>query len=58
MLRYPDCVTPVMKYLTKDQQKVLCVVLLLLLIGLAVKTWRTAHPSHGAVVAQPANPER
>jgi hypothetical protein len=47
-----------MKYLTKDQQKVLCVVLLLLLIGLAVKTWRTAHPSHGAVVAQPANPER
>jgi hypothetical protein len=34
-----------MKYLTKEQQKVLCVILLLLLVGLAVKTWRTAHPS-------------
>jgi hypothetical protein len=33
-----------MKYLTKEQQKVLCVVVLLLLVGLAVKTWRTAHP--------------
>ena len=36
---------PAMKYLTKEQQKVLCVILLLLLTGLAVKTWRTAHPS-------------
>lgn len=35
---------PAMKYLTKEQQKVLCVILLLLLTGLAVKTWRTAHP--------------
>jgi len=34
-----------MKYLTKEQQKVLCVILLLLLTGLAVKTWRTAHPA-------------
>lgn len=33
-----------MKYLTKEQQKVLCVIVLLLLTGLAVKTWRTAHP--------------
>ena len=33
-----------MKYLTQEQQKVLCVILLLLLTGLAVKTWRTAHP--------------
>ena len=33
-----------MKYLTKEQQKVLCVILFLLLVGLAVKTWRTAHP--------------
>ena len=33
-----------MNYLTKEQQKVLCMVVLLLLIGLAVKTWRTAHP--------------
>ena len=33
-----------MKYLTEEQQKVLCVILILLLTGLAVKTWRTAHP--------------
>jgi hypothetical protein len=33
------------KYLTNDQQKVLGLVLLLLLTGLAVKTWRAAHPS-------------
>ncbi|HWN94702.1 MAG TPA: hypothetical protein VNT99_06705 [Methylomirabilota bacterium] len=33
-----------MKYLTNEQQKVLCVILFLLLVGLAVKTWRTAHP--------------
>jgi hypothetical protein len=32
------------KYLTKEQQTVLCVIILLLLTGLAVKTWRTAHP--------------
>ena len=31
--------------LTKQQQQVLCVVLTLLLIGWAVKAWRTAHPS-------------
>jgi hypothetical protein len=35
---------PTMKYLTKEQQKVLCVILFLLLTGLAVKTWRTTHP--------------
>ena len=34
-----------MNYLTKEQQKVLCVIVLLLLMGLAVKTWRIAHPS-------------
>ncbi len=33
-----------MKYLTKDQQTVLCVILFLLLTGLAVRTWRTTHP--------------
>ncbi|HTD66298.1 MAG TPA: hypothetical protein VK846_07190 [Candidatus Limnocylindria bacterium] len=38
-----------MKYLTKEQQLVLCVILLLLLTGLAVKTWRTAHPQKQAV---------
>jgi hypothetical protein len=37
-----------MKYLTKEQQKVLCVILFLLLVGLAVKTWRTAHPPQQA----------
>jgi hypothetical protein len=31
-------------YLTKQQQWVLCVVLGLLLLGWAVKAWRTAHP--------------
>lgn len=34
-----------MKHLTKEQQTVLCVVLFLLLTGLAVKTWRIKHPS-------------
>ena len=34
-----------MNYLTKEQQKVLCVIVLLLLMGLALKTWRIAHPS-------------
>jgi hypothetical protein len=33
-----------MNFLTKEQQKVLCVILFLLLTGLAVRTWRTAHP--------------
>jgi hypothetical protein len=42
---------PAMKYLTKEQQKVLCVILLLLLTGLAVKTWRIAHPSQQAAQA-------
>ena len=31
-----------------EQQKVLGVILLLLLTGLAVKTWRIAHPSRRA----------
>jgi len=30
--------------LTKQEQLVLCVVLSLLLVGWAVKAWRTAHP--------------
>jgi hypothetical protein len=46
-----------MKYLTKEQQKVLCVVLVLLLTGLAVKTWRTAHPPKFDAAAQPALPD-
>lgn len=31
-------------YLTAGQQKVLCVALFLLLVGLTVKVWRTRHP--------------
>jgi len=33
--------------LTKQELWVLCVVFSLLLVGLAVKTWREAHPSQG-----------
>jgi hypothetical protein len=40
--------------LTKQEQRVLCVVLGLLLLGWAVKTYRTAHPS--APVAQRVAP--
>lgn len=54
--RIPNCQRPTlqlshprqrhaMKHLTKEQQTVLCVVLFLLLTGLAVKTWRIKHPS-------------
>ena len=39
--------------LTKQQQLFLCVVLLLLLTGWAVKVWRTAHPPPAAVSAVP-----
>lgn len=38
-----------MKYLTREQQLVLGAILLLLLTGLAVKTWRTAHPQKQAI---------
>jgi hypothetical protein len=33
-----------MKWLTRQEQFVLCMVLALLLVGLAVKTYRTANP--------------
>ena len=42
-----------MKYLTKEQQIVLCVILLLLLTGLGVKTWRTARPTQALPSKQP-----
>ncbi len=42
-----------MKYLTKEQQTVLCVILFLLLTGLAVKTWRIKHPPHDRATAAP-----
>jgi len=37
--------------LTKQEQRVLCVVLGLLLMGWAVKTYRTAHPPVATVQA-------
>ena len=45
------CQTHAMKHLTKEQRKVLGIILLLLLSGLAVKTWRTAHPPQAAAPA-------
>ena len=33
-----------MNFLTKQEQMVLCLIVVLLLTGWAVKTWRTAHP--------------
>lgn len=41
-----------MNYLTKEQQKVLGTILLLLLTGLAVRTWRKAHPPQAAGLAR------
>jgi len=43
-----------MSYLTKQELTVLCIVLLLLLTGRAVKTYRAAHPPVAAI--QPAKP--
>jgi hypothetical protein len=43
-----------MKWLTKQEQLVLCIVLGLLLTGWAVKAYRAAHPP--AAAAQPAKP--
>jgi len=40
--------------LTKQQQLFLCVVLLLLLTGWAVKAWRTAHPPSSPPAARPS----
>jgi hypothetical protein len=36
-------------FLTKQEQMVLCLIVVLLLTGWAVKTWRTAHPPAAAV---------
>lgn len=43
-----------MKWLTKQEQLVLCVVIGLLLTGLLVKYYRTAHPA--LTVSRPAKP--
>ncbi len=42
-----------MKFLTPQEQKALIVVFVLLLVGMAVQAWRTAHP---AVVPEKAAP--
>ncbi len=42
----------VVKYLTKQEQLVLCIVLGLLLTGWAVKTYRLAHPPATVPVQQ------
>lgn len=40
--------------LTKQEQFVLCLILVLLLTGLAVRAYRTAHnPVHPTVLTQP-----
>ncbi len=48
MARHSSYIAPVLN-LTKQQQTVLCWVLLLLLLGWTVKAWRTAHPPKPAV---------
>jgi len=40
------------KYLTKQEQFVLCLILALVLAGWAVKVYRTAHPSDAAAWRQ------
>jgi cell division protein FtsL len=40
------------KYLTKQEQIVLCLILALVLAGWAVKVYRTAHPARPAVWKQ------
>jgi hypothetical protein len=37
-----------MKFLTPQEQKALIVVFVLLLVGMAVQAWRTAHPTEKA----------
>ncbi|HHY86783.1 MAG TPA: hypothetical protein GYA07_14805 [Verrucomicrobia bacterium] len=37
--------------LTRQEQLVLCIVVGLLLVGWAVKAWRTAHPPEPAAVS-------
>jgi len=44
------------KFLTRQEQLFLAVVLGLLLTGLAVKAWRTANPPAVATASQPAEP--
>ncbi len=45
-----------MVHLTRQEQGVLALVLGLLLVGLAVKAWRTAHPPEVEPGSRPAGP--
>jgi hypothetical protein len=38
--------------LTKQEQMALCLIVILLLTGWGVKTWRTAHPAAAVPLAQ------
>jgi hypothetical protein len=40
------------KFLTKQEQMVLCLIFVLLLTGWGVKTWRAAHPPAPVPLAQ------
>jgi len=40
------------KFLTKQEQMVICLIFVLLLTGWWVKTWRTAHPPAAVPLAQ------
>ncbi|HMJ91784.1 MAG TPA: hypothetical protein VK530_18315 [Candidatus Acidoferrum sp.] len=53
----PQQVTP-MNFLTKEQQQVLAVILLLLLTGIAVRTWRIAHPPATLTGKSPAQQQK
>ena len=46
-----------MKFLTPQEQKALIVILGLLLVGMAVQTWRKAHPLDPPKKAAPATVE-
>jgi hypothetical protein len=48
-LGYP----PAMVQLTRQEQWVLTLLVGLLLVGLAVQAWRTAHPADPAPLTQP-----
>jgi len=39
-------------FLTKQEQMVVCLIVVLLLTGWAVKSWRTAHPPAAVPLAQ------
>jgi hypothetical protein len=42
----------IVTFLTKQEQTALCLIIVLLLTGWGVKTWRTAHPAAAVPLAQ------